>query len=460
MLKNAAGSKPLEYLDFDLEIHSEDGNGYRVAVRSPAGDAISSLRLPFDDAEWGQRRAAWDNALQQGRHVSPVQAGSATASPALVAAEALIREMGQELFDALFNSTVRGLYSASRTQAQTQGKGLRVRLNVHPSSLALLPWECLYDPGRAEYLCLSSQTPLVRYLAVQQPMQALQVAAPLRVLGMVAKPSDQRPLDVAGEKRRIAEALRDLCNSGQVELHWLEGQTWSALQTAMRQGPWHIFHFIGHGSFDDLRQVGYLALADENGRTYRLSAVQLKMLLSDHSSLRLVVLNSCEGASGAASDVFAGSAASLVRGGMPATVAMQFEISDKAAIAFSRAFYGAIAHSWPVDAALVEARKAIQLTLPDAIEWSTPVLYMRSPDGILFQETPPVPASSPAPVVKREIQKKALQQKRDQLAAQYAAAFQNELEERDLAEKVAIGTKIKRLGEDLQKVEDELNQLN
>ncbi|BCM92640.1 hypothetical protein IAD21_04522 [Abditibacteriota bacterium] len=57
------------------------------------------------------------------------------------------------------------------------------------------------------------------------------------------------------------------------------------------------------------------------------------------------------------------------------------------------------------------------------------------------------------------IQRKALEQKRDQLAAQYAAAFQDELEERDRATKVIISAKIERLGNDLQRTEDELAQL-
>jgi WD40 repeat protein len=43
-----------------------------------------------------------------------------------------------------------------------------------------------------------------------------------------------------------------------------------------------------------------------------------------------------------------------------------------------------------VDAAVAEARKAIYF-LPNDIEWGTPVLYMRSPDGVLFEMTQPVP---------------------------------------------------------------------
>ena len=71
----------------------------------------------------------------------------------------------------------------------------------------------------------------------------------------------------------------------------------------------------------------------------------------------------------------------------------------------------------PVDAALSEARTAIWISLPNTLEWGTPVLYLRSPDGKLFDlvvqpplpsqlvpfaaqqhstAEPPVPASHPA----------------------------------------------------------------
>jgi len=63
---------------------------------------------------------------------------------------------------------------------------------------------------------------------------------------------------------------------------------------------------------------------------------------------------------------------------------MQFEITYSAAMTFSKWFYAALAVGWPVDAAVAEARKAI-FTMPNNIEWGTPVLYMHSSDGVLFE---------------------------------------------------------------------------
>src|SRR2546430_144567 len=134
----------------------------------------------------------------------------------------------------------------------------------------------------------------------------------------------------------------------------------------------------------------------------------MAMLLADHRSLRLVVLNSCEGARGSELDIFSSTAAILVRRGIPAVLAMQYEITDRAAITLSKVFYEALAKGIPVDRAVSEARKTISLAAGTTVEWGTPVLYMRSPNGVLFDlsadvKTPSKPSpAKPPPLVKSE----------------------------------------------------------
>jgi CHAT domain-containing protein len=178
---------------------------------------------------------------------------------------------------------------------------------------------------------------------------------------MIAAPANLPALDSKGEQQRMEKALEPLKQRGLVQLTWLTGQTWQAVQQAMRQGPWHIFHFIGHGSFDSLADEGVIAFADEAGQAQLLRATQLGTLLADQRPLRLVVLNACQGAEGSRQDVFSSTASILVRSGLPAVLAMQYSITDTAALAFSRAFYEALADSLPVDAVVSEARKAVSL---------------------------------------------------------------------------------------------------
>ena len=115
------------------------------------------------------------------------------------------------------------------------------------------------------------------------------------------------------------------------------------------------------------------------------------MLLHDHESLRVAILNACEGARTSRTDPFAGSAQSLVQQGIPAVIAMQFEIANDVAGRFAHEFYGALADGYPIDASLTEARKSI-FAAGREVEWGTPVLYLRAPDGRIFDidsSTPP-----------------------------------------------------------------------
>ena len=151
-----------------------------------------------------------------------------------------------------------------------------------------------------------------------------------------------------------------------------------------------MLHFVGHGGFDATAGEGVLALTDDTGRSAVLGATEFGRLLADHQSLRLVVLNSCLGAKASGADVFSSTSSVLVRRGVPAVLAMQYQISDQAALEFSRSFYEAVADGMPIDAAVADARKAVSLSARNSVEWATPVLHMRSPDGVLFRiERPP-----------------------------------------------------------------------
>ncbi len=380
----------MQYLDFDLEIGPGSGQTYPVMVmRSPAGEAHGTLHFPYDEAALKERldqvQMALDGSSQERRQASQA-----------------VQEFGQRLFEALFTGDIRSCYDVSLREASREDdRGLRVKLRIQSPDLAALPWEFLYDARQGEYVCLSRQTPIVRYLELPQSAAPLQVKPPLKILGMIASPSDQAPLDIQRERGRVAEALKGLVAEGLVELTWLEGQTWRDLQRAMRGGPWHVFHFIGHGGVDPNAGEGLLALADDEGRTHLMTATQMSHLLADHRSLRLALLNACEGAQGNERDLFSSTAAILARRGIPAVLAMQYAITDRAAIECTRSFYEALADSMPVDAAVSEARKSISLEISNTLEWATPVLYMRSSDGALFAVEPKTkPAPEAAPAVK------------------------------------------------------------
>jgi hypothetical protein len=364
----------VEARDFRIQIGQCGQSGYEVTLRTPEGAEITAtMRLPLATGEL--------DALAQ-RIPDAVLASSVPVRRSITSDEHPVRQLGGMLFDALLAGNGSGIFAASRDQADRDGAQLRMVLQIRPPELGRLPWEFLYDSREDDYVCLD--TPLIRYPPVSAPVKPLQVTAPLRILCMAARPGDQEMLATAAEQRRLHETLSDLERDGRVELGWVAGGTWRDLRDAMRRGPWHVFHFSGHGGFDPVTQEGTLALADDDGSTSHLGADDLAMLLRRHGSLRLVLLNACEGGRSAALDPFSSVAGALMRRGVPAVLAMQYQISDEAALEFGRTFYENLAAQFPVELCVREARQAIRLALRGSLEWGTPVLYMRPADGVLF----------------------------------------------------------------------------
>jgi hypothetical protein len=134
-----------------------------------------------------------------------------------------------------------------------------------------------------------------------------------------------------------------------------------------------VFHFVGHGGFDTSLGEGVLVLEKEDGYAHRVGGSRLGTLLHDARDLQLAVLNSCEGARTSGQNAFSGVAQALIRQGLPAVVAMQTEISDRAALVFSHEFYFYLTRGLPIDTAICEVRKAMA-TSDEASEWGTAVL--------------------------------------------------------------------------------------
>ncbi len=386
------------YLDFDLLLERV-ATGYRARVlKSPAGETVGEFQLPLSSLELE------NFLLRMGR---PPRRVRRLETPETQMAKAI----GGQIFNAIFSGAILNCLQSSLDQARCQEAGLRIKLRLTDApELADLPWEYLYNPVLNRFLALSKETPIVRFLDTPERPRALAVTPPLRVLVMIASPSDYEPLDVAREWERLQQALTDLAGRNLVTLDMLKNATLSMLQRQLRRGAYHIFHFIGHGGFDEAAQDGALLLEDKDGRSRAVSGQDLGTLLNDHRSLRLAILNACEGARASRTDPFAGVAQSLLQQGLPAVIAMQFEITDDAAVIFAHEFYSALADGLPVDAALTEARRAI-FASGNPLEWGAPVLYMRALDGHIFDiagTVAPPSAAQPSPQYLAELYDQAL----------------------------------------------------
>ncbi len=358
----------MTYEDFDLSLERTAGGFVARVLEAPGGPV--PFQLPFSEVRLE------NFLLRLGRTRRVVRRVESTEMQAAKA-------FGSALFGAVFSGEVDTAFHARLEEVRARGMGLRIRLHLADPELADLPWEYLHDARVNRFLALSIQTPLVRYMNLPGAIQPIAVTPPIRALVMISSPSDYPSLDVEAEWTKLTAALADLQASGQISIDRLDNATLPALQRKLRKAQYHMFHFIGHGEFDQAAQEGVLLLEDDKHRGHRVGSQYLGMLLHDHDSLRVAILNACEGARTSRLDPFAGSAQTLVQQGIPAVIAMQFEIADDVAGTFAHEFYGALADGYPIDAALTEARKAIFAAGRD-VEWGTPVLYLRAPDGRIF----------------------------------------------------------------------------
>jgi roadblock/LC7 domain-containing protein len=353
---------------------------FRVeVVASPAGEASTEVEL---DAE---SLLARRGLLQQA-----VLASAVPSRRVLPETEQPVREIGEVLFAGLLGTgEVAGRYRASAAMAGMREEGLRVVLRIDTPALAGLPWEAMYDQAAGAYVCRQDQ--LVRHVPVASAPAPLRIRPPLRILGVVSSPRGLPALDVEKEQDQLARALARPASKGLADVHWAPSATWADLQDLLLESEWHVLHFIGHGDFDPAQDEGVLALVREDGRADLVAAHRVVDLLRQTRPIpRLVVLNSCSGAAAGVSDLFSGTAAALVRGGVSAVAAMQYEISDPAAVAFARGFYAAIVRGRGVDDAVSSGRVAILGLSDRTLEWVTPVLYLRGHDSQLFALPTPV----------------------------------------------------------------------
>ncbi|HVU10306.1 MAG TPA: CHAT domain-containing protein [Phototrophicaceae bacterium] len=372
----------MSYQNFALAIIALPNGKYRIEMQSPVGEASVEADSPFTPDEITLALQIFSRE-QRISHQDELNAA---------------RDFGQRLFKFTLQSSseISNAYFASLRDAT--GDGLRIRLTVDQAgALSSLPWEFLRDPAN-DFLALSRRTPIVRYTQQLDVRPPAAITLPLRVLVMISAPSDFPALDVEGEWQRLQDATAPLRDKGLLLLERLDTATLIALQRRLRDADYHIFHYIGHSDYDAGSQQGVLVFESERepGKAQIISGEALSRELAEESTVRLVVLNSCHSANRPPDDALAGISSGLVTRGIPAVVAMQFAISDVAAKAFAEEFYRAIAELLPIDASTSEGRRAIANRVGNN-EWATPVLFMRSDDGILFKPAAETVTTAPPP---------------------------------------------------------------
>jgi hypothetical protein len=248
------------------------------------------------------------------------------------------------------------------------GDGVRGWIRLHlPATgfLANAPWESLHDG--TDFLAVQRSNAISRALD-RSPAPVAQQQ--LRLLVTISSPNHLRALNVEHEAQLLRDALGGLELIGRAEVHIAAGGSLDTMLRTLRAAedrgrPFNAWHFIGHGRFNSASGQSELAMTDDDGRAQFVDASQLRVLFRAHP-LQLAVFNACEtGKFG------------LVDCGAPTVIAMQFRISDDAAIVLADEVYGAFAAGAGLLEAMTDARRALFFR-PSGVEWITPILMLGS----------------------------------------------------------------------------------
>jgi len=296
-----------------------------------------------------------------------------------------MKDFGSCLFEALFQPEIRDQYDKSLGIAYGLNTYLRLKLRFDAPDLACYPWEYMFDGEQAkEFLALHKNISITRFLAVKEPVAKAICKPPLKILVVIASPNHKNfhKLDVEKEKWMLKKALSKLVRRDIVQLRFLKKATLDGFDTELQKGV-DIIHFIGHGGFSE--SLGGCLVFEQNNGGYELVNIDRISKLLEDKPIRLALLNACQTAKTAESDISLGVAQGLVKIGIPAVIAMQFNIPDKSAAIFSKQFYTTLAETFQVDRAVSEARQKMFINQENCrIDWGIPVLFMRKDDGIIF----------------------------------------------------------------------------
>lgn len=309
--------------------------------------------------------------------------------------EAFLIEFGKSLYKCLFTEDLRDAFKEALGRVSADGFGLRVRLMIDPPQIARWPWELMYDK---HFLATSDKTSIVRFPGISEGRRKLTVNWPVKVLIAIPDADEKNSDGVNGELEReiVRKAFKELTDAGKVKLDFMVGEiSTTSIDEKLNEDDYHIFHYIGHGCFEN--DEGYLKIKRCGGdgeeatgaheKPGWLRAAGFAQLFSNHSSMKLIVLNSCQGAKVSSITRLTGVAPKLVDTGIPAVVAMQYPIFDDSARTFARKFYGSLCkgrHRGLLDVAITGARNLMLANRLDDPDFATPVLFMRTESGLIF----------------------------------------------------------------------------
>jgi len=356
--------------------------GGEIAVRviqSPAG-AMSE-----NEAE---QVSMLDVARRIARALQP-RTAEPNASETIAAGEALGR--------ALFPARVRTLFDQCRAML---GERDVLRIHLRSSDYALLsfPWE-VTRLAEENFLLQDHRISLVRRVAGSM-LPALRPSSrrPLRMVAALSSPAEMPSLDLPAIERLLSQSLE---GAPGIALELIQNATPHQLADALSK-PAEIVQLACRLNATYTNDPAGATLAPEspaltlNNDEGLIQFAGIDQFDWRASRSRLVILNQTPDS---APEAVALVAVRLIALGVPAVLAAPAALADRAAVAFYRALYTALADGSPIEDAVIEGRQAIvAVSGSDSFEWALPALYS---NGELVMLPPASASAEPQPASAR-----------------------------------------------------------
>lgn len=326
---------------------------------------------PVDTGITLQRLRNWAAKAEEGRRALDLPQGSP------------VERRGIDFFDAILplGSEAREKYEYALRDCQLLDAALHIvfELQDERGRLSPIPWELLHD-GRVD---MGRGFLGLKYPVYRLPVSLAgldQVTGRIQKALIVAADPTQRLTNLEAEVDWLAETLKE-AGLARVDARRPTDEDVSdpeAIKRLIRDGGYHLFHFMGHGLFNDddpSRSKLVLGRARERGR--ELTATALAQVARE-SDLILVFLSACEvglTAEQAVSQPWkeAGMVDALTRAGVPATVGMRWRVGAQNNQTMVRLFYTELLSGKSAERALMIARQAIE----NQADWANPILTKR-----------------------------------------------------------------------------------
>lgn len=381
-------------------------------------DLEAEAKIEFALTEQEQNDLRWylEDYLQQSGDAESIVAQQV---------ESIVVARGEELYQKVLavNENTRALWYSIRNDVAN----LRVEVSTGVAEAASIPWELMRDPILKSPISLRVKS----FVRVQSNPNISFVAIPpaadgrVRLLYIASRPGGASDVELRAVANRL---VRDLGQDrSRFDIKALRPPTFEQLQKELNDAsennrPYHLVHFDGHGTYEDLSQtklahwVSALSNGDDKrARGYLLfehpgedgvrpiDGETLGKLLHD-CGVPVLVLNACQSAmqdtryqDTSALDVhdevraIGSLSQAVIDQGVPAVLGMRYSVFVVTAAQYIGQLYAALAKGRGFGQAATEGRKHLQLNPERWVgleprplqDWFVPIVYEAAPIALL-----------------------------------------------------------------------------